>query len=68
MTAERAEKPCMLCVAYKYELGEAEAELARHHRDFERISFLLDEWAEPFLIAHPERAIETLRKIKAVVG
>lgn len=49
-----------------YRLEEAQKEIGRHHRDFKEISDLLDEFfkAEP----DPMRAIQTLKKIRNIVG
>lgn len=47
-------------------LMEAKSELSRHHNDFEKISDLLDDFfkSEP----DPVRAIQTLKKIRNIVG
>jgi hypothetical protein len=49
-----------------YDLLEAEEEIKRHHRDFQKISDLLDKFfkSEP----DPVRAIQTLKDIRNIVG
>ena len=48
--------------ALHYELAEARAEIARHHRDFEAIQAVLDEWEG---VWDPDLAgcIEAIRRI-----
>jgi hypothetical protein len=49
-----------------YDALEAEEEIKRHHKDFKKISDLLDKFfkSEP----DPVRAIQTLKEIRNIVG
>ena len=50
----------------EYELGEANAELARHHRDFEQISQIVDDALEG--ASSVRRYADALRRIRNIVG
>ena len=54
--------------ALRHELEEARSEIARHHRDFERIRGILDDTLPVLAVAVLTVPAAALRRIRNIVG